>query len=605
MHYLKHLISMVLYFLLMLFNQAAGAVSSIQISIGNLEQGELQARNVSANLNLLKAPQALAMSAEIKPSKSLDWAKLSLQCTQFSQLAHDGLHLTCDKNSITHPLLKTTFSFDVTANSLAVKPSFDGVINFTDMSFSDAAGLHAGEKIKSELNFSAAQLASNWRWKLGLNWQQGEVFWQPFYMSSNGHHVEANGQYDGKLLMVEQGDLTLKSLAHAKFNGEFVLPEASIKQLHASVSDINLESAYSVLLKPLLEKSMLNNMELAGNAHLDFSLVNGEPKSFKLSVSDADFSDKNGRFALYKVNANLPWSYDEPTQFSLSYLGGSLLKIPLGAAQFDAKVNRYSLTAPALKIPVLDSALLLRDVSTAWVNNQWHWHLSADIAPISMAEFSRAVGWPLMEGEIAAKIPMVTYSNGQLSTEGDIQLRVFDGNVTIAQLGMQTPLGIAPKLNANLQFRRIDLGKLTRTFSFGAIEGKLDGDVKDLALVNWKPVSFDAVFKSSPGSYPKKISQRAVENISALGGAGAAAAVQRSLLRFFEQFNYAGLGLSCHLKNNQCEMGGLESTTQGYVIVKGSGIPAITVLGYNRSVSWSELLGRIKRITQGNAPVIK
>ena len=53
-------------------------------------------------------------------------------------------------------------------------------------------------------------------------------------------------------------------------------------------------------------------------------------------------------------------------------------------------------------------------------------------------------------------------------------------------------------------------------------------------------------------------------------------------------------------------MDGVESTNSGYVIVKGSGIPAITVLGYNRSVSWGELLGRIKRVTQGNAsPVIK
>jgi hypothetical protein len=112
---------------------------------------------------------------------------------------------------------------------------------------------------------------------------------------------------------------------------------------------------------------------------------------------------------------------------------------------------------------------------------------------------------------------------------------------------------------------------------------------------------------SSPGNYAKKISQQAVQNISALGGAGAAAAIQRSFLQFFEQFGYDKLGLTCKLRNNICEMSGVESTPQGYVIVKGGGIPAITVMGYNRTVGWQELLERVSRITQENAaaPVIK
>ena len=130
--------------------------------------------------------------------------------------------------------------------------------------------------------------------------------------------------------------------------------------------------------------------------------------------------------------------------------------------------------------------------------------------------------------------------------------------------------------------------------------------MQHLQLVKWQPTHFDARFISSPGRYPKKISQRAVENISSLGGAGAAAAIQRSFLRFFEQFNYEKIGLNCKLRNDTCEMSGVESTPQGYIIVKGSGIPSITVMGYNQSVSWGELLSRIQRITAGNAkPVVK
>ena len=53
-------------------------------------------------------------------------------------------------------------------------------------------------------------------------------------------------------------------------------------------------------------------------------------------------------------------------------------------------------------------------------------------------------------------------------------------------------------------------------------------------------------------------------------------------------------------------MGGVESAPQGYIIVKGGGIPAITVMGYNRNVNWRELIDRLQRITQGNVkPIIQ
>jgi hypothetical protein len=154
--------------------------------------------------------------------------------------------------------------------------------------------------------------------------------------------------------------------------------------------------------------------------------------------------------------------------------------------------------------------------------------------------------------------------------------------------------------------RNLDLDLVTRTYSFGSITGRIDARIAGLELVNWQPVKFDVQVASSAGEYPRKISQAAVQNISALGGAGAAAAIQRSFLRFFEQFGYDKLGWGCKLQNGVCEMSGVEDRPQGYVLVKGGGIPAITVMGYNRQVSWQELLDRIKRVTQGNVkPIVE
>ena len=46
-------------------------------------------------------------------------------------------------------------------------------------------------------------------------------------------------------------------------------------------------------------------------------------------------------------------------------------------------------------------------------------------------------------------------------------------------------------------------------------------------------------------------------------------------------------------------MGGVESSPNGYVMVKGGGIPSLTVVGYNRQVGWLELMDRVKQATEG------
>ena len=118
--------------------------------------------------------------------------------------------------------------------------------------------------------------------------------------------------------------------------------------------------------------------------------------------------------------------------------------------------------------------------------------------------------------------------------DGAMKFNAFNGVISMDNLQIDDPLGVVPRLHADLQMRNLDLGDLTRTFSFGAIEGKLDGDVNDMLLENWKPVHLDASIQTSEGKQLKKISQRAVENITALGGEGTAAALQRTFLRFLK-----------------------------------------------------------------------
>jgi hypothetical protein len=232
--------------------------------------------------------------------------------------------------------------------------------------------------------------------------------------------------------------------------------------------------------------------------------------------------------------------------------------------------------------------------------NRWQWQFSGGLSPISMEKLTEALGAPSMQGTFSGNIPRVSYNGSTVEVDGALLFKVFDGIVKLGNLKVLDPLGPAPSFMADLDMRNLDLNQLTGTFSFGAMQGRIDATVNGIELFDWKPVKFDASLRSSVGNYPRRISQAAVQNISSLGGSGAAAAIQRSFLHFFDQFGYLEIGWSCSLRHGICHMGGIESEPlpHGYLIVKGGGIPAITVIGYNRNVDWDELVSRLQRITQ-------
>lgn len=578
------------------------AVTEISIKADRIEHPQGEAKQLTINLNLQKPDARLSLSSAVKLKAEKDWLQFNLNC-DLPRSTHNS-SLQCADGLLKSERLSVPFSIDFSRLYSANKPDIDATFKFKNASFSDEAGLHAAEKLHGSLAIALKQFADTWLWNSRLDWQSGEVFWQPFYIANGGHQLTASGKLENQLLTFDSAHLKVRDVGELDASGQLNLSDFKLLNLKASLPRLDLNTAYPMFFKPLLEKTAFANSEVAGIAAMKLEIENTEPKSFELLLKDVDIADKNKKFAFYKMNANIPWSYDAAQAVSFGYESGELLNLPLGKTNIQAQVERYALTAPAIKLPILDGALNLSGISAARRDGHWYWHLSARLEPISMEDFSAALNLPRMSGMASAQSPLVTYAAGTLTTDGSLVLNVFNGNVTVTQLTMQTPLGITPKLNADIAMRNLDLGVLTKTFSFGAIEGKLDGDIRNLELQNWKPVKFDAVVQSSPGKYPKKISQRAVENISALGGGGAAAAVQRSFLRFFEQFNYGKMGLSCRLRNDICAMGGIESTSHGYVIVKGSGIPAITVMGYNETVGWSELLARIKRVTDGNSKAI-
>lgn len=476
-------------------------------------------------------------------------------------------------------------------------------LQLTDVSFSDSSGLRAGEKIQAKLHLDATHTAQLWDGRISLDWPSGELFWQPFYLRG-GHTLQAQVQWDGTQIKLTQASIDVGGVGKIALDALWDVPAKQLLEANANGNNLGLARLFSDYAKPFLGEGVMAGSEMSGTSDFNWKFSKGATQELKLGLHEATLVEGKKRFALHGLNADIPWSADQPTTASLSFSSGDLWGVPLGASELKMTMRDLDFAMADASLPILDGKLSVQDFHLRHELDEWRWEFSGGLTPLSMSPLSLALGWPEMKGSLSGMIPHVSYQEKMLKVDGALLFRVFDGSVVVSSLNLFDPFGPAPRLFGNLDMRELDLGALTQAFSFGNVQGRIDVSVKGLELVNWLPVKFDARVASSPGRYRKKISQKAVQNISSLGGAGAAAALQRSVMSVFENFGYDRIALSCVLRNGVCLMDGAEPTVNGYFIVKGGGIPAINVMGYNHEVDWDELLTRLKRVTKGNRKAV-
>lgn len=479
-------------------------------------------------------------------------------------------------------------------------------LSFVEGRFADAEGAHAGEKLSGKLKLAARARDGRWQWRNDLSWSSGEVYMAPIYLDSPGMTMRSSGSIDGDRLELSALDVESDSLGRLSVRGVADLADKKILSASFATGDVPLERFAPAFLAPILASIAGPKLNWSGRFAAAGEVRNNALVAAEVSLAGVSIRESRGRYALEDVNARIPWREDASTDARLDVARASWGQLPLGPVSLPLKLRGTAIRLAEARIPILDGEIVLEDVRYTRGAERTNWRAAIAVTPVSMERLTAAMGWPRMAGVFSASIPGIHQDGSTIALDGALVVQVFDGFASVTDLRLIEPFGRLPRLFADVELRNLDLEALTRTFSFGSITGRIDGTLMGLELAGVHPLRFDARIESSPGDYRKRISQRAVQNIGALGGAGAAAAIQRSVLRVFEEFSYGKLGMSCRLRDGVCEMGGVEAAPSGYVMVKGAGIPSINVIGYNRRVDWDELLARLKRVTEGNMkPVVK
>jgi hypothetical protein len=497
------------------------------------------------------------------------------------------------------------------------------------LSFSDQAGQLAGEQLGAgiALTVSPGGPAGGWAVAGSLDASSGQAYLEPVFLDFGARpaHLEAEGVIaaDAATVALSRWRATQPGIGEVDGTARIDLgAEPRLRHARARLHGVDLAGAWPVYGAPWAVGTQWSDLVASGRVDGEVDLEDDAPSRIALDLEGLSLDSVTGSVAVTGLGGRFAWFSDRLRDLlapgtdsavfksRLAWESARLWGIEFGAASipFTTTGAHFRLLDPVV-LPVFDGGLSIDTLRLRHAGTpQMYLRFDAELTPISLGLLTRSLGWPQFGGTVSGRIPRLELADGFVTLGGNLEASVFDGRVTVRNLRLRDPLGEYPQLFADIDVDRLDLGQVTSTFEFGMITGRLSGRVEGLETFDWMPVAFDASFFSTPGDRaPRRIDQRAVSNLSSIGGGSGgsvAAAMQGGFLRFFDSFRYERLGLSCRLANDVCHMDGVAPAETGYYIVKGSGLPRIDVIGNQRRVAWTRLVRQLAAITESPGPVV-
>lgn len=513
-----------------------------------------------------------------------------------------------------------TIDIDLQASGTDTQPASvaaKGAVH--ELAANNESGTLASDRLT--LGFEARANAENerWRYDVSIDARGGQAYAEPVFLDFDAHAMKAavRGDLEGESkATVEHFSIDHTDVLVA--NGRAVVDiaaEQPVRDLDLAVGTLQFPGAYESYLQPFLLDTNFKSLRTVGSLAGEVVVKDGAPERAEFALHGIGFD--GGDVSIQDLSGIVRWQDldDSATRPSgplseLRWAGGALYGLEFGQAvmKFAAQERNVRLLEP-VRIPLLDGALQLDSlrVRNAGMPNV-AFMIDATIEPISVQHLCQAFGWPEFGGRLGGTISKLRMRDGVITLGTTLEAHVFDGVVRVSDLRLEEPFGPWPRFYSSIHMENLDLELVTGAFSFGKITGRMEGVIQGLELFNWSPIAFDARLFTPPKDRSRRlISQRAVENIGSIGGGGAGvtAALSSGVLKFFDDFRYSRLGISCKLRNEVCEMDGVAPAPNGgYYLVQGRGLPRIDVIGNSRRVDWPRLVQQLIAATESGGPVV-
>ena len=479
----------------------------------------------------------------------------------------------------------------------------EGWVGLVDVGFDTPGGDLAGFAIRADGQFALDFDDAHTAFSVTLEQSDGEMLLrqvylppptQPLGMTLEGH-FSGDGRWQFEQLEFEDpGALSVV--------GGMVLERGeegwSLVRAHADSLALQFPLAWERWLEGPLSAMGLADIETAGQVEATVR-IDGDETAVDARLQDFYLDDPQGRFSVDQAFADVVVRNDH-SSLLLEWEALSLFGLPSRASSLRMAGDGASIgLVEPLRMPLLDGAVVIERLQWEHAEvEERELHLDARIEPLDLAELTGLLGFPEFGGVLSGTFPGLRYVDEVLSFTGGIDVQAFSGRIELTDLAIERPFGTLPALAAQVEFHRLDLAEVTGAFNFGHMEGEMSGWMRDLRLLDWRPVAMDARIFTHEDVRRRRISQRAVENLSNLGGAGGAL-ITGTVLRVFDQFPYRRAGLACRLSNNICHIDGVaQHESGGFYIIQGRSLPRLDIIGHRRLVDWPQLMRQLEAMME-------
>ena len=271
--------------------------------------------------------------------------------------------------------------------------------------------------------------------------------------------------------------------ANIRFSSELT-EQARIHSLEVAFADEDASGLYLNYLQPLAVGTSADDLEVAGRLGGALNWSDGVVHDAELRFENFYAFDNAERFSLAGLNGVLAYTDgDQALPSSISWEALSVYRLVFGASEveFESQQSRMR-SVKWSDISFVDGKIRIDKLDVGLDDTGVSLELGGELTPVSVLDLTQQLQWPLMKGTLAGRLEGLRYRAGTASIDGGLRFEMFDGEVIVHDLSLSNIFDTVPVFRTSIDVNDIDLELLTGTFSFGKIEGRLGGYIRDLTL---------------------------------------------------------------------------------------------------------------------------
>ena len=350
-------------------------------------------------------------------------------------------------------------------------------------------GRFAAEALSLDTRLEAQNNKGLWQWQSHSRFNGGALYIEPIYLEADRQSIglDAQGNWSDKNKRAEIKSASYKHATALALSGSAIVKyekKVTLEKADLTLHSDDLQKLSALYLKPFFEQTALEGLTFAGTINADFSIVQDSLTALTATVNKFAIRDTAERIRVENGVGTIYWSNDEifnrPSTFAWRQL--QLYALPIGPSRllFLSRASSFRLLEKT-HLPFLGGEIAINLLGwQAKKQQDPEIYFAGSLNNISLEQWSKAVNWTPLSGTISGNIPRVEYSNKTLSLGGELNIKVFDGDIKITQLASSGLFTDFPKFYSELEINNLDLDQLTGKFEFGGITGKLSGFIRQL-----------------------------------------------------------------------------------------------------------------------------